>query len=153
MARPVAIEIYGLRKTQRALKLMPKAIADLKEVHHRVGLLVLEAARARMPVGAEKHFGSFTAAGGTLKANYKAGKIKSGAKIYSNLEYAGVSEFGGTIPRHNSEARTRHKPTAKSVGLDSYYVYPAAAKERPGIIRIYEKELAKLARKYGLEGR
>ncbi len=137
MGRPAAVEITGLKKVQKGLKEIPEAIDDLKAVHHRVGVLVLGAAQARMPVRS-----------GALKGSYKAGNIKGGAKIGSSLIYAGVSEFGGTIPRRASVVRTKHKRTASAAGLKSYYTYPAAEEKRDEIVRIYEEEIPKLARKY-----
>jgi hypothetical protein len=138
---PVAIDIKGLKGTIKSLKDFPEEIAEMKAVHRRVGEMVLKDAVGRM-----------SSVSGDLRGSYKAGNIKSGAKISSSLPYAGVSEFGGTIPRYNSATRTKHKETAKSAGMKSYYIYPAVEQNRSEIVDIYEKEIAAIAARHSMEG-
>jgi hypothetical protein len=141
--KPVAVEIKGLKETLKALKEFPEGIEEMKDVHRKVGEVVLKKAHARM-----------SSVSGRLKGAYKVGNIKSGAKITTtaSVKHAGVSEFGGTIPRYKSGSRTHHKPTAKSVGLKSYYIYPAAEQSKSEIVRLYEEGIRELARRYNLKG-
>ncbi len=137
----VAVEITGLKQTIRSLKEFPDEIDEMKAVHQRVGGMVLEAARQRMPRDT-----------GKLIDSYKVANIKRGAKITSSLIYSGVSEFGGTMRRHASSTRTKHKPTARNEGIKSYYIYPAVDEKRGEIVHIYEIEIASLARRHHMGG-
>ena len=136
MAKQVAIKIKGLKELQKVTKQYAEALGDMKDTHKRVGDLVLEAARSRMPHKS-----------GDLIGSYKSSRIQSGAKVFSKLVYAGVSEFGGSIPRFHSKSKTLHKPKAPD---KSYYIYPAIGDKRQEIERIYREDMARLAARYGL---
>ena len=160
MAKAAAINIAGIKEIRRALKAMPEAIAEMKDLHHRVGVLVLNAAQARMP-------------NGPLQASYRAGNIAGGAKVYSTMsgqnDYSGVQEFGGSVwwrPKGQyarvpigGEFRMMGphsipvKPPLGRTGQQSYYVYPAIKQKHAQIVRMYEDEIPKIAKKYGLEGK
>lgn len=141
MAQFVAIKIEGLRETVKGLKEFEDELEDMKNLHQRVGNLVLATARRKMP-----HVS------GALYNSYRAARIKSGAKITGSAVYAGVSEFGGSIPRFHSKSKTLHKPKAKAVGLSSYYVYPAIEEKRKQIEKLYYDEIEKIRKKELGEG-
>lgn len=134
MAKAVAVKIEGLKELQKATKSYAEALGDMKDVHKRVGDLVLEGARKRMPT-----------VSGKLKASYNSSRIQSGAKVFSKLVYAGVSEFGGSIPRFHSTSKTFHKPKALN---ESYYVYPAIREKQSEIEEIYRDEMERLKDRY-----
>ena len=137
MAGPVAIQVQGLKELRKACKQVGVGMDQLKEAHQKAAVIVLSAAWRRMP-----------RVSGALKSSYRASALQTGGKISSRLAYAGVSEFGGTIPRYHSRKRTHHKPTASSRGLDSYYVYPAAKEKESEIIAVYDGAIDQILREH-----
>jgi hypothetical protein len=97
-----AIKIDGIKELLKACKETGIGLDQLKEAHQRAAVIVLAAALPRMP-----------RVSGDLQASYKASALQRGGKIASRLVYAGVSEFGGKIPREGHKSMTLHKPTAK----------------------------------------
>jgi hypothetical protein len=143
MAQVISAQMTGVKELRKACKTLGIKIDDLKEAYQKVGAIALAAAYPRMPVGKDSRH-----PGGTLKAGYKARILQTGGKINNTgVPYAGVSEFGGTIPRYGG-GRTPHKLTASQVGLDSYYIYPAFAEKENVIIDIYDTQVSKLMTKY-----
>lgn len=159
MANPY-VQVQGTRELRAAIKQVDKKCDDLKAANLKAAKFVLDAARDRMPRKS-----------GDLTGSYYAKGLQTGGVVGSKLRYAGVSEFGGSIPnrgsaggvgfrhqrntaglslasRARSAGRHIHKPTARSQALDSYYVYPAFKENAREIRENYQDEIERLHHKY-----
>ena len=139
MTSSVGIRVKGLKELRKGFRNIDEALSaegkgELKVLNMAVANVVLNAAREKMPQ-----------VSGALRESYHANNVISGAKVSSSLVYAGVSEFGGTIPRFHSDSRTHHKPPAPN---DSYYIYPAAREKESEIQSMYEEGIGRLLDKY-----
>jgi hypothetical protein len=117
---------------------------DLTAIHKSVAKIVLDEWQRRVPVG--KVNGGRFKAGGRAHGTQKKAFVDA-AK--SGPVYAGVAEFGGRIPRYHSRKTTLHKPTARSLGMDSYYLYPARDEKMPRVVEEYEDKTQALLHKHG----
>jgi hypothetical protein len=175
MGDPMVVEVKGLDEfTRRHKKELPDAMKDLRKLHRKVSNVVLPKARANMPTSTKK--GGAPPAAHSLKMSYKTQAFPDYAAIRSGLPYAGISEFGGSLPKRGGKggkltrARQRrgkaddtymervstsrrflHKPKASSVGKKSYYVYPAVDEATEQIKGFYMDELHAIYEKYRIE--
>ena len=132
-----AIQITGIKEVARACKEADLALGEktarggLKEVHKQVADKVISWARPTQPVGAT----------GDFSGSFKSSKLQKGAQIRSTLIYAGVNEFGGSIPNRGHTGTHLHKPKAPN---ESYYYYPAIRSHEAEITTTYQKEIDNL---------
>ena len=130
MARSeLAIEVPGLRKLRRDLKAIDKDLAQSLTDHLReIARGVRDEARSRAPVKT-----------GALQRSIKHSVRARGASIYSNLPYAPVQEFGGTI-------RPRGTPIAIR---GRHFIYSAIADKAANVERDLERSLDVIADRHG----
>ena len=114
---------------------------DLTRLHRRVAKIVLDEWQSRVPVRS----GRFKRGGRARGTQTKAFVDVDDA----GPPYAGVAEFGGRIPRYHSSRKTLHKPPARSIGRDSYYLYPARDEKMERITKEYVEETQIILRKNG----
>lgn len=126
--------VAGLRKADRDL---PKAVS---KAHREIARKVAAEARRRAPARSGRLRASIRPSGTARGASVRMG----GAKV----PYAGVQEFGGTVPVRaglKGGRRRRIKPYVGPLGSSGpwwteehgYFLYPAARSQREEIIREY----------------
>jgi hypothetical protein len=153
VAKVVSAQIAGIKELRKACKQLGIDLNDLKESYQKVGVLVLP--------GVLRKIHSRT---GALAHSYKAKAFTTRGTISSSLIYAPVQEFGGSVYwrtkgpqyarvpigggfRMMGNHRIMVKPHNTSVGIDSYYVYPAFAEKEEAIAQIYANGFEKQADK------
>lgn len=110
----IKVDVNGL---VRALRSTGRDLSDMREAHRDAADVVLNEWKSHVPVRS----GEFRS-GGFAKGLAGYGKVNVMKK---GPRHAGVTEFGGSIPRHNSKHRTFVKPHASKIGQESYFLYPA----------------------------
>jgi len=88
---PVRLRVEGLGKTLRALSAAGADAEDMRDLMHKLGLVVVEAARPRTPARSGALEGTIRAGRGKTKAVVRAGTAR--------VPYAGVIHYGW--PAHN----------------------------------------------------
>lgn len=91
--RDVALRVDGLNALRRDLRKLPGGLADLKDVHQRVGQLVLPEASARAP----KRSGRLAGSGRASRAAGRVSLLFGGARV----PWAGPIHWGW--PRRHIE--------------------------------------------------
>lgn len=134
-----AIQIHGVKDLMTVCKVMEDKISvkEMKAAHKKAAETVLPVAQDRMPE-----------VSGDLRDSYYAKGLQSGGVVGSDLVYGKVSEFGGRIPNRGHAGKHQHKPTAKSIGEQSYFIYPAVEEKRDDIAADYRDEILRIAAKY-----
>jgi hypothetical protein len=124
-----AVEIQGLKETQKALRGLSKATRDdMKEVHRRAGQIVVDGVQILVPVRT-----------GALLASIKSAPLQRQGRVRIgslSVPYAGPIHFGW--PAQNI------KPNP--------FIYDVLDSRREEVQRAYEGEIAHLIRKYDLDG-
>jgi hypothetical protein len=101
-----AFQVTGLEEIIKALEAVPKALDDLRGAYAAIGGIVLPAARREM--AGQRHAnasrGGSPPAPHSLPGSYRAEALTNMVRIRSDLDYAGVSEFGGSLPKRGYRA-------------------------------------------------
>jgi hypothetical protein len=121
---PFPVRVDGLRKVQRALRQAEADMADMSDLMHEIGQIIV--GDAHIPVKSGRLLSSLRAGKGKTKAVVRMG----GARV----PYAGVIEYG----RGDS-----YKGTGK-------YLNPARERDRGRIISTFERGLKRIIDKNGL---
>ena len=165
---PVAIRIEGIQDLRKGIQKLDQSAWDsgkgeLQSIHMRAWKMVLQKATPHMPVIT-----------GRFAKGYRVARSTTGARIFNNVVYAGVNEFGGTVqwkPKSGDFARVPMSGATMVTGGDairslgphkiqvkpskfregSYFIYPVIDNEREQIIDFYAEEFKKLFSKYGLK--
>lgn len=82
----VRLRVTGLSKTVRALKKAGADSADMKEIMHQVGMVVVRAGMPRVPIRSGRLAATLRAGRGQTKAVVRAGGARA--------RYAGVIHYG-----------------------------------------------------------
>jgi len=126
------IQVTGLRELRRELKRVSAQLPrELAKVNHEAAEIVAAEARRRAPVRSGKLRGSVRALRQQARGVVAAGSAR--------VPYAGVQEFGGTVPRFHSASRTTIPAQP--------YVYPALGAKRDEVIDAYGEALGDLMRR------
>lgn len=159
MAKFAAIQVKGEKEFRKGIGQMKEAVGELKEAHQRIGQFVINSARGTMPLGnVPPHF----------RDSWKSSRIKGGVRVYSRLDYAKMLELGGKSfwrPRGgkrysrvmvgDGEFRMMRKHVvwqkAERSETDGYYVGASIKRERNKIVDLYEDEIKRIGKKYGID--
>jgi phage gpG-like protein len=125
----LSVDVPGLGKLRRDLKAIDKDLAKSLTDHLReIARGVRDEARSRAPVQT-----------GALQRSIKHSVRARGASVYSNLPYAGVQEFGGTISPRGTPIAIRGR----------HFIYSAIADESDHVERELERSLDVIADRHG----
>jgi hypothetical protein len=133
---PVAVRVVGLAELRRDLRRVDAALPkELAAVNQQAGEVVAAEARRRAPKGAHQGGGRVSPISSTITAGrrQRAATVSIGG---ARSPHAPVYEFGGTIPRHHSSARTRVTQRA--------YLYPALEAKRTEVTVLYARLVEQL---------
>ena len=89
---------------------------------------------------------------GYVRANSREAYVGLRNTGWRSNDYIGVQEFGGTIPRHKGHAREQRYTYVKphgGPGGDGYFLYPALERKRHVVLQVYEREVGKIAARFG----
>lgn len=139
MADGAKVEIKGLRDFRRELKrLGPEWPKELRQANKDAAELVAVDARRRGPRGPHEGGGRVVPIHLNIRAlgSQTKGQVATGG---ARSPHGPVYEFGGTIRRHNSQARTpvRAQP----------YLYPALEAKRGEVVEFYGEAIDRLTRR------
>lgn len=151
MAKPVRVEIMGLKELRQACKGTPDAIKDLKESNKRLAEKVIDWARPDMPNKPGKFAGGF-----------KGSRIQRGGQIVNYVKHSGWNEFGGgvmwrsksgdfvRVPIGGGFRMMKRKPLKMKPAPsgDSYYIYPTFLKHEDDIQKMYGEEITRIFTSY-----
>lgn len=139
------VSYADLEEYRRALRKLEKDgpwRADLRAAGKESAELVAVEARQRAPFGSRKKRKTEH-----LRSSIKASGYERGGKVSfgsASAPHAAPIEFGGTLPRHNSEKRTRIKRQP--------YIYPALREKRDEVLALFVKRVDEIMDKYIPEG-
>ena len=130
MARQ-GIQIQGMRELRRALKdAEGRSPKELAAANQDAAAIVAREAQRRAPVRTGKLRGSIRPLRQAARGIVAAGR--------ASVPYAGVTEYGGTIPRWHSDARTTIPRQA--------FLNPAADAKEHEVVQSYEAALRRITR-------
>jgi HK97 gp10 family phage protein len=123
-------QIEGLRELQRALRqLGDDTKTAMKPTHQEAADIVAEAARGKAPVRT-----------GRLRRSVKGSAVMSGGRVRIGYGGGAPSLYAGPIHFGWPARRIRPQP----------FVYDALDPKRPDVLRLYERRIDELTKKYDL---
>lgn len=121
----VTIQTRGLSKMSRALKKAGQDSENMRDLMHKLGMIVVEEARTLVPVASGRIRDSIRAGRGATKAVVRAG--------YKNMPYAPVIHYGGENPNP--------------------FMLDALVNKRQEVIDTYEDEFLRMLSNNGFDAR
>lgn len=132
------VRVVGLSELRRALKEAEnRSPRELQQANKGAAEIVAASARRRAVRGPHEGGGTITPFAASIKAQATAGR---GIVAFGGARspHGPPIEFGGTLRRHASSARTRVRKRPA--------VYPAIEAERNRVLRFYEQAVDRIAR-------
>lgn len=134
------VEVYGLRELRRELKQAEgRSPHELQQANKQAAEIVAREARRRAPKGPHQGGGNVQPISASIRAQATSGR---GLVAFGGVRspHAPPAEFGGTLKRHASAARTRVTKRP--------YIYPAIKAERHEVLRVYDQALDRITRNF-----
>lgn len=136
---PRVVQVDGLRELRRELKRAGERFPrELREANRDAAELVARSARRRAPRGPHEGGGRIQPVVSSIRAlaSQRAGQVAIGG---ARAPHGPPLEFGGTLRRFHSQARTR--VTAQP------FLYPAIAAEQDEVVEFYGDAIDRLTRR------